>query len=137
MALNQKQQILYTDICDIYNPVSIASGTRLKNGEIQDQHYPSTPSISNEYFFHETEPEIEKGRFYGRINKEDTVSILDRGHFDCATDIKVNAVIYLKTEGDRNVDNWYLVLGEGKQKNYRANKQVFFLKNITKPPGIA
>lgn len=134
MALNARQEKAYLDICDVYNPVSIETGL-LALGEIQPLRYPSTPTLSDQYFYHETAPEIEKGKFYGRTNKEDTVSILDRAHFDVALDIKSNAVIQIKSDGDPNEGEWFIVVGEAMVKNWRANKQVFYIKAVTKPVG--
>jgi hypothetical protein len=135
MALNDRQVIFYQDTCDIYNPSPI-TGNRFKNGEIQDLNYPSTATYSDQKYLHETAPEIEKGKFYGRTNKEDTVSILDRAHFDVALDIRSNAVIRHKTTDDPNEGEWFICVGEGMVKNYVGNKQVFYVKAITKPLGI-
>lgn len=132
MALTERQLILYKDVVDLYAPSPITT-KRLPNNEVTSNRYPSTPTSASVSCYRETAPELANGRFYGRSQKEDTVSLLDRVHFDVSVTIGPNYVFQVKTAGDPELNEWYLVLGDNMVKDYRANKTVVYVKKVTKP----
>src|SRR5688572_1102784 len=102
MALTERQLLLYIHTCDIYNPEPVLQN-KMGIGDIQDLNYPADATYEAQSFFLETAPEIEKGKYpIGRINKEDTVSLLHRAHFDVILDIRPNAMIKMLTPGTTN-----------------------------------
>lgn len=132
MALNSRQTKLYTDTVDIWNPADPVPG-ELDSNDIMPLHYATAATYSDQKCYQETRPEFEQGTFHGRINREQTESLMDKFHFDVALTIKPNAVVKLKTASDPNINEYYLLMGDSMVKNYRANKQVFFAKKVIKP----
>lgn len=135
MSLNTRQLRFYTDVCDIYNPVDPVSSRVGANGDVRGLHYPATPTYSDQNYFKESGPEVERGKFYGRRNQEDTVSLMDKAHFDQALTIKPGALIYHKTAGPDQY-SWYVVSANSTSKVHFANKQAVYIKRTTKGPGI-
>ena len=71
-------------------------------------------------------------------NREDTVSLMDIAHFDVALDIQPNAVIHHYSSGDPDNGSWFLVSANSSVKNYKANKQLVYVKRLAgKPQGVA
>jgi hypothetical protein len=110
MALNSRQQKLYVHTCDLYKPKEIAQ-TRL-GYDVESLSYPEEPTYSDVQFYRETAPEFTKGEFYGRRNREDTVSLMDKAHFDVAQEVNANWRFKFTTEGHPDEGKWYLISGD-------------------------
>ena len=136
MALSQRQLLLYQDTVNLYKPVELSSG-RMPNNENKGLRYPSTPTHTGVSCHRHTRTEMGQGRFHGRINKEDTVSLIDSISFDAAQDIDANWVMQITTPSDPDLNAWFIVSNTPEVKNYRANKKRVQIKRITKPAGVA
>jgi hypothetical protein len=132
MALNARQTQLYVHTCELYAPLPVSS-TRLPNNDIQSLRYSSIPTALSVKFYRETAPEFNKGIFLGRITKEDTVSLMDKAHFDIAETIGPNWLIKMIDPAYPDYGQYFLITGDPMTKSYRANKQIFFIKKLTKP----
>lgn len=133
MALTSRQTRLYTDTVSVFKPRTPAS-TALDDNDRESLNYPLTPTAATVYCFRQTAAEFLKGKFIGRVNKEDTQSLMDVIHFDQAQDVDSNYVLKITTPSDPDLDTFFIVMGNAMVKNYRANKKVFWIKRITKPP---
>lgn len=129
--MTARQTRFYTDVCDIYFPKTLESS--MLNNDIADMQYEDTPSFSNVPFRRETGPEFDKGRFYGRITKEDTVSLMDKGHFSSDIPLQSNCLIHVKTPNVPDEDKYFRVQGAPMAKIYFARKVVVYLKRVNKP----
>lgn len=135
MALSQRQLILYTDVVDIYLP-SQPGANRLLNRDIEALQYPSTPTYAGVYCFRKTVSKIGKGEFTGREKQQSTTANIDTCHFEAGQVAPPNAVFQVKTTGDPELNQWYLISSEEDVNNFRANAKVVHVVKTTKPPGI-
>lgn len=135
MALNARQTKLYIHTCHVYTYLQPAD-RRFGTYDIEPLKYNPTPVYTNKNFYYQTAPEIHKGKFFGRHDKEDTESLLDMGHFEVSTAIKQNDVILITSTDHPFYNTYFIVVGRSRPKNVRANKLSVFLKEIDKPAGL-
>lgn len=132
MSLTARQTKLYVHTIDIYHPENPTTG-KFGPNDIRSFHYPSSPTVGNALAYKETAPGFSKGDFYGRRDREDTESLMDRLHVDYTFDLRPGTVIQFTLQGHPDYLSWYLVTGDNMVKNFKANKLVVYLKKITKP----
>jgi hypothetical protein len=128
MALNSRQLRLYTDTCDLYRPAPL-SDARLGR-DINPLSHLQTPAYTGVKYFHESRPEIEHGKFFGKINREDTVSLIDAIHMDVAQEAGVNWHLVNTNPESPYYNQTFILTGDEMTKNHRANKKVYFAKRV-------
>lgn len=131
MALVPRQVKLYVHTVSVYRAVQAVPSQFGR--DIRSQIYGLTPVSTGVPCYKESAAEFEKGEFYGRRNREDTESLMDRVHFEYSQDIRASDILYFTLSGHPDYQSYYLVSGDSMVKNYRANKMVVYVKKITKP----
>ena len=128
--MSPRQVKAYTNTCDLYKPNTI-SASRIGN-DILTLNHNATPAYTNVKYFHESNPEIEKGKFLGRINREDTPALIDKCHFADDQEVGSNWIIVNKDSGMEYYQNSFILVGDAMHKSHKAGKKVFYAKRITK-----
>mgnify|MGYP003393004966 CR=1 FL=1 len=128
-----RQDRLYIHRINIHNPLPLTPG-ELGLNDVEELSYPTTPSYTNVPCYKENAPATAKGKFYGRRDIEDTVSLIDLLHVKVDVDIQPNARVKLTTAGStEEINTWWTVTGDPRVQSFFANKKIFYVKSTTAP----
>jgi hypothetical protein len=128
--MSPRQIKVYTNTCDLYRPNDL-SDSRIGN-DILTLSHDATPAYTNVKYFHESNPEMEKGKFFGRINREDTPALIDKCHFADDQEVGSNWILVNKDSGMDYYQDSFIMTGDALQKSHRAKKKAFYAKRITR-----
>jgi hypothetical protein len=128
--LSPRQTALYIHTVDIYKPKELAFTTAR---DISSLTYPLTPTSAAVKCYRNTKPEVTQDSLIGRIHAAGTFVSLCEVSFESTVDINTNYVFKFTTDAHPDENEWFMVLGNPKIKNYKANKLTVYAVRSIKP----
>lgn len=128
--MSDRQTLLYVHTVNIYKPVDLDF---LSVRDANELSYTATPTYANVACYRNTKPEVTQDSYIGRLHASGTFVGLCEFSFRESIDVNTNYVLEFLTDSHPDEGEWFIILGNPKVKNRRANKLTVYAQRSIKP----
>ena len=127
--MTDRQRALYTDVVDLYQPVSLAVDA---DRGVEGPEFPSVPTAAGVMARLMPSSEASIPLPIGRSNY-DIVQTTDVLRVAIETEIDDGWAVQLKTPGHPEEGTWFMTQGGVRSFNWRAGSKTIYIKRSTRP----